>query len=124
MQVSLDLIPPHQDTRGNALVKQYGQLHRSQFFSKLQAPHPATTTPFDCCALSFQPFTHPVCARNSDGTGHVFDLVNIIPWLKYVVRQRTTQLEITLYRQAAQQHAPHNEGAAHSCRPDNSALLS
>jgi len=52
------------------------------FKAKSQAPHPAATTPFDCCALSFQPFTHPVCARNADGTGLVFDLVNIIPWLK------------------------------------------
>ncbi|KAJ7492732.1 cyclophilin-like domain-containing protein [Mycena latifolia] len=52
------------------------------FKQKAEAPHPGTITPFDCCALSFQPFTHPVCARNSDGTGHVFDLVNIIPWLK------------------------------------------
>ncbi|TRM66457.1 cyclophilin-like domain-containing protein [Schizophyllum amplum] len=47
-----------------------------------KTPHPGTRTPFDCCALSFQPFSHPVCARNADGTGHVFDLVNIIPWLK------------------------------------------
>ncbi|KAG6851209.1 hypothetical protein H0H93_015219 [Arthromyces matolae] len=54
----------------------------SGFKAKAQAPHPANTTPFDSCALSFQPFTHPVCARNSDGTGTVFDLVNIIPWLK------------------------------------------
>ena len=53
--------------------------------SKQQAPHPGARTPFDCCALSFQPFDHPVCARNADGTGNVFDLVNIIPWLKYVV---------------------------------------
>ncbi|CCL98304.1 uncharacterized protein FIBRA_00298 [Fibroporia radiculosa] len=52
------------------------------FKVKSQAPHPAATTPFDCCALSFQPFNHPVCARNPDGTGLVFDLVNIIPWLK------------------------------------------
>ncbi|KZT75138.1 cyclophilin-like protein [Daedalea quercina L-15889] len=50
--------------------------------AKNQGPHPAAVTPFDCCALSFQPFTHPVCARNADGTGNVFDLVNIIPWLK------------------------------------------
>jgi peptidyl-prolyl cis-trans isomerase-like protein 2 len=55
---------------------------------KAEAPHPGTITPFDCCALSFQPFTHPVCARNSDGTGTVFDLVNIIPWLKYVHLRR------------------------------------
>ncbi|KAF7964602.1 hypothetical protein HWV62_5083, partial [Athelia sp. TMB] len=52
------------------------------FKKKSEAPHPGTRTPFDCCALSFQPFTHPVCARNADGSGLVFDLVNIIPWLK------------------------------------------
>ncbi|KIY50580.1 cyclophilin-like protein [Fistulina hepatica ATCC 64428] len=50
--------------------------------AKSEAPHPGSRTPFDCCALTFQPFTHPVCARNADGTGHVFDLVNIMPWLK------------------------------------------
>ncbi|KAF8973695.1 cyclophilin-like domain-containing protein [Flammula alnicola] len=50
--------------------------------AKAEAPHPGARTPFDCCALSFQPFSHPVCARNADGTGTVFDLVNIIPWLK------------------------------------------
>ncbi|KIM47900.1 hypothetical protein M413DRAFT_22481 [Hebeloma cylindrosporum] len=50
--------------------------------AKPEGSHPGARTPFDCCALSFQPFTHPVCARNPDGTGIVFDLVNIIPWLK------------------------------------------
>ncbi|KAI0348395.1 cyclophilin-like protein [Trametopsis cervina] len=50
--------------------------------AKAEAPHPGARTPFDCCALSFQPFDTPVCARNADGTGLVFDLVNIIPWLK------------------------------------------
>ncbi|EKM83588.1 hypothetical protein AGABI1DRAFT_50865 [Agaricus bisporus var. burnettii JB137-S8] len=49
---------------------------------KQEGPPAGASTPFDCCALSFQPFSHPVCARNSDGTGTVFDLVNIIPWLK------------------------------------------
>lgn len=52
------------------------------FKAKAEAPHPGARTPFDCCALSFQPFTHPVLALNPDGTGYVFDLVNIIPWLK------------------------------------------
>ncbi|KAL0565183.1 cyclophilin peptidyl-prolyl cis-trans isomerase Cyp8 [Marasmius crinis-equi] len=57
--------------------------HSSSTGHKKQAQAPvAAQTPFDCCALSFQPFNHPVCARNVDGTGHVFDLVNIIPWLK------------------------------------------
>ncbi|KAF8634419.1 hypothetical protein AX15_000870 [Amanita polypyramis BW_CC] len=50
--------------------------------AKAQEIPPAARTPFDCCALSFQPFVHPVCARNADGTGTVFDLINIIPWLK------------------------------------------
>ncbi|KAG8219719.1 hypothetical protein J3R82DRAFT_687 [Butyriboletus roseoflavus] len=54
----------------------------SGYKTKQQVPHPRAQTPFDCCALSFQPFEHPVCARNGDGTGFVFDLVNIIPWLK------------------------------------------
>ncbi|KAJ3491058.1 hypothetical protein NLI96_g990 [Meripilus lineatus] len=52
------------------------------FKAKAEAPFSGAQTPFDCCALSFQPFSHPVCARNADGTGLVFDLVNIIPWLK------------------------------------------
>ncbi|KAH7912607.1 cyclophilin-like domain-containing protein [Hygrophoropsis aurantiaca] len=54
----------------------------SGYKTKAQAPHPGSRTPFDSCALSFQPFSHPVCAKNSDGSGYVFDLVNIIPWLK------------------------------------------
>ncbi|KAG6841924.1 hypothetical protein C0991_005104 [Blastosporella zonata] len=62
---------------------QFGSHSSSSGFKfKAQAPHPGARTPFDSCALSFQPFSHPVCARNSDGTGTVFDLVNIIPWLK------------------------------------------
>ncbi|GJE85737.1 cyclophilin-like protein [Phanerochaete sordida] len=52
------------------------------FKAKQEAPHPGARTPFDCCALTFQPFENPVCARNSDGSGLVFDLINIIPWLK------------------------------------------
>ena len=52
---------------------------------KQEAPHPGARTPFDCCALTFQPFNHPVCARNTDGTGNVFELVSIIPWLKCVL---------------------------------------
>lgn len=34
--------------------------------------------PFDCCALSFLPFEHPVC--NMDGV--IYDLLNIVPWIK------------------------------------------
>ncbi|KAG1749881.1 peptidylprolyl isomerase-like protein 2 [Suillus paluster] len=62
---------------------EFGQHSASSGYkAKLQVPHPRAQTPFDCCALSFQSFNHPVCARNADGTGFVFDLVNIIPWLK------------------------------------------
>ncbi|KAL1987351.1 hypothetical protein VTN96DRAFT_4067 [Rasamsonia emersonii] len=34
--------------------------------------------PFNYCALSLQPFTHPVCTP----TGTIFELTNILPWLK------------------------------------------
>ncbi|THV07668.1 cyclophilin-like protein [Dendrothele bispora CBS 962.96] len=62
---------------------QFGDHSASKGYrQKQEAPHPGSRTPYDCCALSYQPFSHPVCARNADGTGTVFDLVNIIPWLK------------------------------------------
>ncbi|KAI0307917.1 cyclophilin-like protein [Multifurca ochricompacta] len=54
----------------------------SGFKAKPEGLNPAAITPFDCCSLSFQPFSHPVCSRNADGSGTVFDLTNIIPWLK------------------------------------------
>ncbi|XP_027430044.1 RING-type E3 ubiquitin-protein ligase PPIL2-like isoform X1 [Zalophus californianus] len=34
--------------------------------------------PFDHCSLSLQPFVYPVCTPE----GVVFDLLNIVPWLK------------------------------------------
>lgn len=34
--------------------------------------------PFDHCSLSLQPFEHPLCSPE----GHVFDLMNIVPFLK------------------------------------------
>eukprot|EP00039_Didymoeca_costata_P009638 m.127945 g.127945 ORF g.127945 m.127945 type:complete len:515 (-) comp14554_c0_seq7:653-2197(-) len=34
--------------------------------------------PFDCCSISFQPVEHPVCTR----AGAVFELLNVIPFLK------------------------------------------
>jgi peptidyl-prolyl cis-trans isomerase-like 2 len=34
--------------------------------------------PFSCCSLSFLPFEHPVCTPD----GMIFDLLNIVPWLK------------------------------------------
>ncbi|XP_014676142.1 PREDICTED: peptidyl-prolyl cis-trans isomerase-like 2 [Priapulus caudatus] len=34
--------------------------------------------PFDCCSLSFQPVEHPLCTPD----GVVFDLMNIVPYLK------------------------------------------
>uniref|UniRef100_A0ACB8FYQ5 RING-type E3 ubiquitin-protein ligase ppil2 n=1 Tax=Sphaerodactylus townsendi TaxID=933632 RepID=A0ACB8FYQ5_9SAUR len=34
--------------------------------------------PFDHCSLSLQPFEYPVCTPE----GIVFDLLNIVPWLK------------------------------------------
>lgn len=34
--------------------------------------------PFNFCSLSLQPFAHPVCTP----TGTIFDLTNILPWIK------------------------------------------
>jgi peptidyl-prolyl cis-trans isomerase-like protein 2 len=34
--------------------------------------------PFNFCSLSLQPFSHPVCTQ----TGTLFDLTNILPWIK------------------------------------------
>eukprot|EP00304_Pavlova_gyrans_P008920 CAMPEP_0206058512 /NCGR_PEP_ID=MMETSP1466-20131121/46831_1 /ASSEMBLY_ACC=CAM_ASM_001126 /TAXON_ID=44452 /ORGANISM="Pavlova gyrans, Strain CCMP608" /LENGTH=131 /DNA_ID=CAMNT_0053433807 /DNA_START=85 /DNA_END=477 /DNA_ORIENTATION=+ len=34
--------------------------------------------PFDCCALGFTPFEHPMAAPD----GAVFDLLNIVPYIK------------------------------------------
>lgn len=81
------------------------------------APHPGARTPFDSCALSFQPFNHPVCAKNSDGTGNVFDLVNIIPWLKCVLQHRASYLGpdlSSLYRQHDNTNPVTNEPLAPS----------
>ncbi|XP_020604396.1 peptidyl-prolyl cis-trans isomerase-like 2 [Orbicella faveolata] len=34
--------------------------------------------PFHCCSLSMQPFEHPLCTKD----GIIFDLLNIVPYLK------------------------------------------
>ena len=39
---------------------------------------PFKRLPFNFCALSLQPFTHPVCTV--DGT--TFELTHILPWIK------------------------------------------
>lgn len=42
-------------------------------------PHAAfKRLPFNFCSLSLQPFAHPVCTP----TGTIFDLTNILPWIK------------------------------------------
>ncbi|KAL1304370.1 hypothetical protein AAFC00_003373 [Neodothiora populina] len=46
--------------------------------SKKNVPGAFKRLPFNFCALSLQPFEHPVCT--ADGT--IFDLTNILPWLK------------------------------------------
>lgn len=46
--------------------------------NKRSVPTAFKRLPFNFCALSLQPFQHPVCT--ADGT--IFDLTNILPWLK------------------------------------------
>ena len=54
---------------------------------KLAALHlPYRTLPYDCCAISFRPFETPLCT--SDGI--VFELLNIVPYLKKFHRHPVT----------------------------------
>ncbi|KAF4760773.1 hypothetical protein N7455_001218 [Penicillium solitum] len=47
--------------------------------AKKGGPHAAfKRLPFNFCSLSLQPFSHPVCTP----TGTLFDLTNILPWIK------------------------------------------
>jgi peptidyl-prolyl cis-trans isomerase-like protein 2 len=52
----------------------YGATH--SFRAKTAVPF--KRLPFNFCSLSLQPYSHPVCTSN----GTVFELTNIIPWLK------------------------------------------
>ena len=47
---------------------------------------PYKTLPFDCCAISFRPFENPLCT----GDGIVFELLNIVPYLKKYKRHPVT----------------------------------
>ncbi|KAG7532068.1 hypothetical protein FFLO_03876 [Filobasidium floriforme] len=38
--------------------------------------------PFDCCALSLQPFKNPVAAIGEGNRADVFDLLNIVPYIR------------------------------------------
>ncbi|KAF9431601.1 RING-type E3 ubiquitin-protein ligase ppil2 [Entomortierella beljakovae] len=56
-------------SEGGMIFGGAGGRRQTQIFRRL---------PFDCCSLSLQPFEHPVCTED----GIIFDLVNIIPYLK------------------------------------------
>ncbi|XP_064612285.1 LOW QUALITY PROTEIN: RING-type E3 ubiquitin-protein ligase PPIL2-like [Liolophura sinensis] len=47
--------------------------------------------PFDCCSLSMQPFEHPLCTKE----GFVYDLMNIVPFLKKYGINPTTGEKMT-----------------------------
>mmetsp|Transcript_67208 Transcript_67208/g.133185 ORF Transcript_67208/g.133185 Transcript_67208/m.133185 type:complete len:573 (-) Transcript_67208:221-1939(-) len=47
---------------------------------------PYKTLPFDCCAISFRPFETPLCTAD----GIVFELLNIVPFLKKYRRHPVT----------------------------------
>ncbi|KAG0053050.1 RING-type E3 ubiquitin-protein ligase ppil2, partial [Gryganskiella cystojenkinii] len=56
-------------SEGGMIFGGAGGRRQTQIFRRL---------PFDCCSLSLQPFEHPVCTED----GIIFDLVNIVPYLK------------------------------------------
>lgn len=59
---------------------------------KQQRRIPFQRLPFHCCAISFTPFEEPVCT--DDGT--VFDILNIVPYIKKYGRHpvKGTPLEL------------------------------
>lgn len=57
---------------------------------------PATThrfkkLPFNCCSLSLRPFDDPVCTLD----GHVFDIANIIPYIKKQKKNPVTGFKLS-----------------------------
>lgn len=53
--------------------------------------HAFKKLPFQCCSLSLRPFEDPVCTVE----GHVFDIANIIPYLKKKKRNPVTGLPLS-----------------------------
>ena len=53
---------------------------------KLALHLPWKTLPYNCCAISFRPFETPMCTKD----GSVFDLINIVPYLKKFKRHPVT----------------------------------
>lgn len=39
-------------------------------------------SPFNFCSLTMAPFTDPYCTVEEDGTGIIFDLLSIVPYVK------------------------------------------
>lgn len=75
--------------------------------SKLHLPY--RTLPFDCCAISFRPFENPLCTAD----GIVFELINIVPYLKKYHRHPVTGkplaagdlIKLHFHRNAEKQYA-------------------
>ena len=54
--------------------------------------HAFKKLPFYCCSLSLRPFEDPVCTTD----GHVFDIANIVPYLKKKKKNPVTGLPLTV----------------------------
>eukprot|EP00051_Salpingoeca_urceolata_P028006 m.484440 g.484440 ORF g.484440 m.484440 type:complete len:526 (+) comp23351_c0_seq1:235-1812(+) len=68
----------HQSDKMYITHKEWSTLFGGKRVAQGQMPKEFRRLPFDCCAVTFQPFDHPVC----DDRGNVFDLVNIVPFVK------------------------------------------
>ncbi|PWN52921.1 hypothetical protein IE53DRAFT_384635 [Violaceomyces palustris] len=71
----------------------YGQHGATTGASSKKAETGYQRLPFDCCAISLQPWTNPVCSKE-DGT--IFELTNVIPFVKKYGVNPATGKEIDL----------------------------
>lgn len=60
----------------------------------------------DCCSLSFQPFTHPVCTAQ----GQIFELENIVPYVTRFKRNPVTEQPLALSELIKLHFARNDEG--------------
>lgn len=63
----------------------------------------------DCCSLSFLPFTHAVCTAE----GHIFDLENIVPFVRKHHRNPVTDAPLELADLVRLKFSRNESGALH-----------
>ncbi|CAI5986434.1 unnamed protein product [Closterium sp. NIES-64] len=80
---------------------------------------PFRRLPFYCCAVSFTPFEDPVCSPE----GHVYDIVNIVPYIQKFKRNPVTGKPLAL-KDLIKLHFHKNADGSYQRNPAISVLYS